>query len=232
MSRNPKLTTAPSSGEMLLGWMYLLFSQLVLPTLLHLINKMLGNPMDSGWMNFLYFSVNFAAVAVLFRSFLGRSINAMGKYFLRMLRGAFLGFCVYYVTNLALGWGMHSIFPDFSNINDENVTALVGSNYLPMVIGTVVLVPITEEVLCRGMIFHSLYLKNKALAYSVSALVFCAIHVIGYIGSTDIGTLALCFIQYLPASLCLAWAYVEADNIVAPILIHSLANAMGIYAMR
>ena len=70
-----------------------------------------------------------------------------------------------------------------------------------------------------------------AEGYILSALVFCAIHVISYIGSADPLTLVLCFVQYLPASLCLAWAYTEADNIFAPILIHIAVNTMSILAL-
>ena len=100
-----------------------------------------------------------------------------------------------------------------------------------MVIGTVLLVPVAEEVLFRGVVFHSLYRVNRGLGYILSAAIFCAVHVIGYIGSTDFLTLALCYIQYLPASLCLAWAYTEADNIFAPILIHIVVNTMVILAL-
>ena len=45
-------------------------------------------------------------------------------------------------------------------------------------------------------------------------------------------TLILCFIQYLPAGLCLAWTYSKADNIFAPILVHALNNAIAIGLVR
>ena len=59
-----------------------------------------------------------------------------------------------------------------------------------------------------------------------------AIHVLGYIGSYDIGRLVLCFIQYLPAGLCLAWTYTKADNIAAPMVVHAIVNAVAIGALR
>ena len=109
--------------------------------------------------------------------------------------------------------------------------SLIGMDYVPMIIGTMFLVPVAEEVLYRGLIFQSLYSNNHTLGYILSALIFCAIHVISYIGAADPLTLVLCFIQYLPASLCLAWAYTEADNIFAPILIHIAVNTMSILAL-
>ena len=56
--------------------------------------------------------------------------------------------------------------------------------------------------------------------------------VLGYIGSESVTTLVLCFVQYLPAGLCLAWTYTKADNIFAPIVVHALVNAIAIGAVR
>jgi membrane protease YdiL (CAAX protease family) len=56
--------------------------------------------------------------------------------------------------------------------------------------------------------------------------------VLGYIGSADLLTLALCFLQYIPAGLCLAWAYDASGSIFAPVLIHTVINALGILSLR
>ena len=55
---------------------------------------------------------------------------------------------------------------------------------------------------------------------------------VGYIGSADLITLCLCFMQYLPAGITLAWAYEKADTIAAPMLIHIMINLIGTTAMR
>ena len=94
------------------------------------------------------------------------------------------------------------------------------------------LAPVAEEMLYRGLIFRELSQTSKAAAYLVSMAAFAAIHVLGYIGSEDLGRLVLCFIQYLPAGLCLAWTYTKADNIVAPIVVHAIVNAVAIGALR
>jgi membrane protease YdiL (CAAX protease family) len=82
------------------------------------------------------------------------------------------------------------------------------------------------------VIFGSIYKRSRILGYAVSALVFAALHVIGYIGFFAPTHLLLCFLQYIPAGLCLAWAYVMADTIWAPILMHIAINQMGVLAMR
>lgn len=232
MAKQERLTNSLTRNEILLGWLWLIFEVFCLPVVLVMLNNLLHRPLGTAWINFIYFSVNFVAVIMIFRQYLGKSVMSLGNHLLRTLRGAFLGFCVHYVSNLAMTELMEFLFPWFSNINDANVTSLLHLDFYPMLIGTVILAPFAEEVLFRGLLFHSLYTKNRFLGYLVSTAVFCAVHVLGYIGTADPLTLGLCFVQYIPASLCLAWAYTQADNIFAPILIHTVINAMGVMAVR
>ena len=232
MAKYERLSNSLNQSEILLGWAYLIFEVLFLPTLLFMANEVLGYPLGTAWLNFIYFCVNFIAVIILFRQFLGKSVMSLGKNLFKTLKGAFLGFCVFYVSNQAMTELMNFLFPWFSNINDQNVSSLLYLDFYPMLIGTVVLVPFAEEVLFRGLVFQSLYTKNRFLGYLISAGLFCAVHILSYIATADPLTLALCFIQYIPASLCLAWAYTEADNVFAPILIHTVINAMGVMAVR
>ena len=101
-----------------------------------------------------------------------------------------------------------------------------------MIISTVILVPPVEECLFRGVIFRNLYGKSRLTAYIVSILAFAVIHIIGYIGKYSAIELVMAFLQYLPAGLCLAWAYTKADTIFAPIVIHALVNAVSIGLLR
>lgn len=232
MAKYDKLTHSLTRSEVILGWIWLIFQTLFLPALLVMANGLLDYPLSNAWINFLYFSINFLAVVIIFRQFLGRSVTNLGKNLLRTLKGAFLGFCVYYVSNIAMTELLEFLFPWFSNVNDENVISLLQLEFYPMLIGTVVLVPFTEEVLFRGLVFRGLYSKNRFLGYLISSALFCAVHILGYLASFDPLTLALCFLQYIPASLCLAWSYTQADSIFAPILIHTVINAMGVMAVR
>lgn len=232
MAKYQRLTNMLTRGEVIWGWLWLIFELFFLPTLMGMANAWLGYPLRESLINVLYFSVNFIAVLILLRRFLGKSVLSLGKNLLGTVKGAFLGFCVYYVSNLAMTELLAVLFPWFSNVNDAGVISLLQLDFWPMVIGTVVLVPFAEEMLFRGVVFQSLYTKNHFWGYLLSTVVFCAVHVVGYLSTYDPLTLGLCFIQYIPASLCLAWAYTQADNIFAPILIHTVINAMGIMAVR
>lgn len=232
MANYNRISITMSRSERWLGLLYFLFQLYPLHWLLNWINGAIGTPLSIAWLNFIYFCINFICVFSIFHRFLGRSLSDLGKNLLGTVKDAFLGFCVYYVSSMALAATIVFLFPWFSNVNDRSVAAMLQLNYLPMVIGTVLLVPVAEELLHRGVIFQWLYCKNHTLGYTVSVLVFCAIHVMGYWGRFDYLTLFLCFIQYIPAGLCLAWAYTQSGNIFAPILMHAVINAMGVAVTR
>jgi membrane protease YdiL (CAAX protease family) len=232
MANQPRITCILNSKERLWGWLWLMFQLLALPRLLHMANAALGNPLNGSWISVLFSGINFLVTVLIFRKFLGRSLENFGMRFFRCLRGAFLGFCVYYVTNMALGNLLRLLVPGYTNVNDGQVASLLHLSYLPMGISTVVLVPVAEELLYRGLLFQGFYVRNPRLGYALSVVLFSLVHLLPYLPTADIGTLVLGFVQYIPAGLCLAWAYTEADNIFAPILIHAVVNAISIYAVR
>jgi len=114
----------------------------------------------------------------------------------------------------------------------ETMVPLVREHPLPAFLCLAVLLPVIEELLYRGLIFHGLHSKSRMAAYAVSTLAFAAIHVVSYVGTLDWGLLGLSFVQYLPAGLSLAWAYEKSDTIWAPILMHITINQISITFMR
>ena len=150
----------------------------------------------------------------------------------RILRAAFYGLILYFIATYLLSDLILFIRPDFSNINDSSIAAMTKANFTLVSLGTILLVPPVEEFLYRGIIFGQMSNRSKLLGYVVSTLLFAAIHVVGYIGSYDAGLLALCFLQYIPAGLCLGWTYLKADNIWAPIFMHITINQIGMQTMR
>lgn len=221
------MTDAPSSKENTAGFVYWAFSVTLLSPLLVLGNAALGSPLPASAVNMVCFSANFLAAVLCFRKFLVRNIRCALDRMFPTVYYAVLG----YLGSQVLGRILYVLLPVFSNVNDGNVIALVQEAPGLMTVGTVLLVPVAEEVFCRGMMFRSLFDRNKVLAYTVSMVVFSATHVVGYIGAYPLGTLMLCFLQYLPAGYCLCWCYRQSGNLISPILMHMIVNATGIYAM-
>ena len=131
-----------------------------------------------------------------------------------------------------MGFVIVLIEPNFSNVNDNAIAGLAQENGKWIFVCTVFFVPVVEELIYRGLIFQNLQRKNRLLAYCVTVAVFSFIHIMGFIGSESWRTLAICFVQYLPAGLALAWAYEKTDTIITPILIHIAINLLGMTILR
>lgn len=232
MAKSKRLSVSMTGHEKLLGFGYAVVDLFVLPAMLNGMNALLIRPLSAAWINFLYFSLNFVFLIAIFHRFLKRSLGYAGKHIPEFFSAAVLGFAVYWVANISLSFVILQFCPDYANPNDGSISDMTGSNFPIMAVGTVLFVPMAEELIHRGLIFGSLLPKNKAAAYIVSASFFAAIHVVGYIGTVSDTSLLLAFVQYLPAGLVLGWAYEKSGTIFAPIVIHTVVNAMGIWAMR
>ena len=227
-----KLSISLTWRELLWGWIYLLFQLLILPYLLILGNGYLPDPLPEAAVNFLFFLINFLSVLGIAHRFLRNSLQRAIASPLHCLRFAAIGFMIYFAANILLSNIILYIRPDFANVNDSAISSITQDHFTLMSIGTVLLVPPVEEFLYRGLLFGALYNKNRMLAYVTSTIVFCGIHVIGYFGSYDYELLLLCFLQYIPAGICLGWAYAKADTILAPILMHIAINQIGMQTLR
>lgn len=221
-----------SRKEETLGWMYFAFQMLALPMVLSWVDSRLSVPMSRAVYNGSYYIVNFAALTCIFRRFLRASLVALGRNVWNFLRAAVPGFAAYWVCSRAYEWALSLLGLSLNNANDGAIVSMLQSHPILMGICIIGLVPLTEELIYRGLIFGNLRQVSRLTAYLVSMIAFSAIHVAGYIGATDPLTLLLCFIQYLPAGLCLAWTYDRSHNLFAPVLVHTIVNAIAVGLVR
>lgn len=217
--------------EGIAGGVWLVVSLLVLPSLLQEGNAALGSLLSSSELNFVYYLTNFMAMLWIFHDFLGHSAAQAVRHPAYLCQAVILGSVAYFACAWVLEQAIGYFVPGFQNANDASIAALKNGNVFLTAVGTVILVPPFEECMYRGLIFRGLYGKSPAAAYIVSILVFALVHVLGFIGRYSLLELCIAILQYLPAGLCLAWAYTKADTIFAPILIHTIINAIGIYRL-
>lgn len=225
-------TVYTNKKENIAGFVYIFVQIYIFPTILTLINGILPTPLSSGAVNFIFFAINFICIAVIFRRFLLTSFQTLTHNFFIVLRFAFIGFLIYQISTFAMGILVIWLCPEFSNLNDNALIDSVAENYTLMSIGTILLAPVAEEVLYRGVVFGSLHKHNPILAYVISTIVFSLIHIVGYIHLYEPLALLCSFLAYVPAGLSLAWAYTKSGNIIAPILIHIAVNQLGILYLR
>ena len=231
MSKNT-FSVALTKRQFIGGYLYLAAEFLVIPTLLRYLIDTFFQGASDATVNFLYYLINFCAVWLIFGSFLVRNFGILRNHFLRFLGYALMGLILYWTSSIVMTNLTYTLMPEFTHVNDASIAVITQDGFLLMAIGTVLLVPTAEECLFRGLMFRGLWGMGRFLAYAVSALCFCAVHIAGYIGTYDLPLLAMCFVQYLPAGLILAWSFEKSSTIFTPILIHSVINAIGIYTMR
>ena len=227
-----KSDTGLTAEEKWAGLLWLALELFVLPRALGLANGALSKPLSHAALNVVFFSLNFVAAVVIFRGYLLRSLFAAGRGFSAFLQAVLLGFFACWAGNFLVSLAVARLIPAFANPNDAAITQMGQGNFWLTAIGTVLLVPTAEECFHRGLVFRGLHEKSPAAAYCVSTLLFCTIHVAGYLTTGDFLVCLGAFCQYIPAGLCLAWACEKSGGILAPILIHTAINAIGIYTVR
>jgi membrane protease YdiL (CAAX protease family) len=228
--KNAHFYNAPSRRETRNGWIYYVISYLALPFGLNWFSAQLAVPLSEAKLNFVYYCINFVAVALIFRRFLADSFRGALRKPFQTLWYAVLGYLGAEALSEVLTYLLLLLLPAYANVNDASITAMLRAEPL-LAIAVVFLVPVAEECFFRALCFRNLYGSSSVAAYLVSMAAFSAVHVIGYIGTVSPLYLLVAFLQYLPAGYCLAWCYHQTGTIATPILMHTLVNAMGAFAI-
>lgn len=212
-----------TSNEKRTGCAYLAISLFLLPGLISLL------PLNAAGQNLVYYLLNFTAVVGIFRKFLRMNLLVALDRVFPVIWYGILGYLGYQTLGELLNILIYTLSPGFVNFNDVTVALMIRENPA-LALCVILLVPVAEETLYRGLLFRGLYGKNAVFAYLASMVFFAAIHVAGYIGTLSPLHLLLSFLQYLPAGYCLCFAYRHSGTILCPILIHMAINAMAVYA--
>jgi len=217
-----------SRGELIFGWIYVPLYLFGIAWLLYTGAALLHKDVSDSAMNLIYCYINFFAIAIGFRRFLGESLKKLQV--LLLIRNVLVAFGIFYLCSLLMSV-LAGLLPEYSNPADETTTELLRGELSQMSVCAIFLAPLVEEVLMRGLIFAPLARKNRILGYTVSVLAFSALHLWGYVGSVSIQELLLALLDYVPAGIALGYAYERSGNIWTPIALHMLINALSIWAV-
>lgn len=232
MNRSDFLSHPLSRKEKAWGSAWLAFETLLFAAILQGLNGLLPMPLPQTEVNFIFFAANFSAVSWILRKYLLAQLRLLPGVIGNAALISVLVLMTYWTMNFWTAQLLFALDPDFFSINDVTIQKLVAEDYCLMLFGTVLLVPITEECLFRGLVFRGIYDRSPVLAWVLSVSLFCAVHISGYIGDYPLKTILLCFIQYIPAGVCLAGAYRLSGSLLSPILIHAVVNLMSMLALR
>ena len=123
--------------------------------------------------------------------------------------------------NFVLGGGSNDsanqlLFEDYLN-----------NGALLMAFQSVVLAPILEELLFRGLVFRSLRDKSKWLAIFASSFLFGFLHIYSALFAGDLSQL-IYLLSYGGMGFAFSYAYEKRKTICVPILMHMINNLVAI----
>ena len=218
--------------QKVLGWIYLPVHIFGLPLLIPSIVLVLsgfGVSLTYTQVNFVYYFVSFIFLGILMMGYLRESFFDMCDRVLHSLKCIFVSLVFYYGAAYCVNFVLAFFLTDLVNPNTGAIMADTKLNGKSMFAVSVLLAPIVEEILFRGVVFGTIRGKSRAAAYIVSTLVFSVYHLWQYaVTGYEIKTLLLYLLQYLPGSVFLAKCFEDSGSIWPPIFMHMIINYIAL----
>jgi membrane protease YdiL (CAAX protease family) len=222
-------------SEKVLGWVYIPVHAILLPWLLAYLYQHLLTDMDVVFktpnINLVYYIISFSFLLIFLFRFLKNSFSDLLDNLIGSLKAILLGYLFNIVLTYALSQLMSLVLNEQLNPNTQEIINQTKLNANVMIAVAVLFAPVVEETLFRGVIFGTIHKKSRILAYAVSTLLFSVYHLWHYFIGGFEPSMLLYLLQYIPASLALAWCYEKSSSIWAPIVMHAAVNFISIKIM-
>jgi membrane protease YdiL (CAAX protease family) len=212
-------------GELYRGWVFFALYFLVFPFLMAgvqwFFDEKWGLYLPVASANVVYYSFSAVLVLLVFWSFLRHGFFLLLDFLPENLFAIFSGF---------LGWFVLHYLAGFVPLPVTNPAIADYAQQFMLYPGAttaifVLLMPLAEEVLFRGLLFGSLRRYSRAIAYLASILLSALYGVWQYaFVSGDLHYLLLA-VLYLPAGLAFTWSYDSGGSVWSAIFLHMAVNA-------
>ena len=214
--------------ERVLGWIWLPVNTFLLPILAAVYVYANPDQLSDGALNLVTFAVSAVALLLMLHRFWRESFHRMLDRPGRCLGAMLLGGLVNYALSLAVSPVLLLVL-DGAVDNPNNAALLeIAQQDLGMIkAASVFLAPRVEETLFRGVVFGSLRLRRRVLAYALSTGLFSLLHVWQYILVSADASLLVYALQYIPSGVALAYCYERSGSIWPPIFLHMLLNTVA-----
>ncbi|MCL2368478.1 MAG: CPBP family intramembrane metalloprotease [Oscillospiraceae bacterium] len=223
---------APSKKELILGLIYLPLHMFVIGELLIFGLTLVDIPLTLAQLNLVYMLLGTLYLMVAMSRYMKASFAPFRAFGISHLWALPLGWALRIALTLPISIALVIFAPELANPNQDAVEYIVGQSFLASFLLAVILAPIVEEILFRGLIFAPLRKKNRFLAYAVSSIAFGFLHIAVSLLWGFTPELFLVMLLYVPAGLVLAWVYEKSGNIWTAILLHGFMNLVSILLMR
>ncbi|MBE5677113.1 CPBP family intramembrane metalloprotease [Staphylococcus sp. SS87] len=177
----------------------------------------------------IFLVINYGTDVSIDHEYVGLFIILLGVVLLKVLNINLLSFkklkfthILYIIFGYLLMYGLDSLYAMFAppTLNDT----LLDEEFedVPFhlsLISIAIIPPITEEIICRGLILRVLFRNHLFLGLIVSSIFFALIHA----SDTLIG-----YLPYFYSGLIFGYTYLKTKRLEVPILIHFINNLLAI----
>ena len=218
--------------ERICGFVWLQIHVILLPLfLVPVLYLMLGaDKLTDAGANVIYYLISFLFVIIVFWNFLRESFDR----FVGNLRGAVLAMVIAYALQLVLTLGLQalmSVFGELETPNNDAINELANIEYKKIFAVAVLMAPITEEVLFRGVLFGSLARRHRWLGWVVSVAVCCLYHGWQFAVVEQDWTVLIAAAEYIPLTVAITYCYDRTQTIWTPIFFHIFTNSLALAYM-
>lgn len=215
-------------GARIAGWVYFPIHVAVLPlTIGVLLMAVLGKLPSDVTCNVLYYLIGLVFTLAVMWRFLHRSYDTMAGSILRCIGMMLAAYGIDVLLSLVLQLGT-GLIGELPSPNNDAVTRLAAADHKRMIAVAVLMAPLVEECLFRGVLFGAIRPRSRFWAYVVSIAVFALYHVWQYAFMYQDARLLLSALRYVPVSAALAFCYEQTRSIWPPVFFHMFINAMSL----
>lgn len=221
--------------QKIFGWLYLIVHVFLIPLSLPKLVVFLqdeGYFLSNADLNFFYYALGFIVLGTVMSSYLRRTFDSLCDRFFSSVKAVFVSLVIYYGCTYVLGFVLSFFLTDLVNPNTESVFNTFEESGKTMFIVSVILAPIVEEILFRGVVFGTIRRKSKIAAYIISVAMFSVYHLWQYFLREFEPIQLLYILQYVPGSVLLAKIYEDSGNLWAPISAHMIINYVAVLASK
>ena len=224
----PQFTPDCTKKEVAIGLFWLVMHMFVCPLL---INQM-PRDTDPIMVNGLYYGVSLAVTLIFGMSLLRREFDHLMDRTFHCVKSFFAAYFFWYAMSLAMVAVLTALEWSQDLPNDMAMDVLAQENFRVTLTLSVIVAPILEEILFRGILFQSIRKHSRLWAYAASIGLFGLYHVWQFAYLYQDWTYLLYALQYIPITLALTWSYEHSGSLWVPIFFHASNNYMAMQVLQ
>ncbi len=210
--------------ETLLGWLFVPVFSVLVPLLLGAVVSYWPMPVSDAQSSTVYYLIGWLYVLIFLWKSLRHDWDVFWDNKLRTVLSMVLAYLLYMFLCFVLALLIILLWQDGAETFSSEVPGLSASLPAGMFTPLVLLAPLAEEALFRGVVFGTLHKYSRAAAYIVSTALF-ALHSVWQTAAAnpEVSFVFLC-LTAVPLGLSAAFCYERTNCIWVPALYRALVN--------